>query len=290
MRRPLILVWLLWLLLVATRSDVEAYQSVIDGLSAVAFAQVKALLQDVDNPNPIAFRDSVLAIYPELLQPYASAASEVAAEWYTTLRGNAGVTRPFSPILAPDIPTDQLDAGVRYSLTPLFRPQEFIGADVLSLLAGFTQKMIANQGRDTVTRSAVADPVRVGYARIPRTGCCAFCGLMASRGAVYRSEASAGGVVGRGVDPESTAGKRGGQGKGVRLRGAQAAGKKFHDHCRCVVAPQFVGGDNEYMKYTANTFTELYQQSVETVKNKDGFAVTDLKSTLATWRAENGSK
>jgi hypothetical protein len=265
---------------VATRSDVEAYQSVIDGLSSVAFSQVKSLLQSLDTPNPIVFRDSLLETYPELLRPFASSASEVAAEWYSTLRVNAGAEGVFTPDVAPDLPVEQLEAGVRHSLTPVFRPQEFIGSDVLTLLAGFTQKMIANQGRTTITNAALADPVLVGYQRIPRAGCCAFCGLLASRGAVYRSEASAGGVVGRGVSADSTAGKRGGQGKGVKLRGTQVTGDKFHNFCRCVVAPRFVGGDNEYMQYSAKTFTDLYR----------GTEGRDLTSTLSSWRKEHGTK
>lgn len=269
----------------ATQGEVEAYQSVIDGLSTVAFGQVKSLLQSLDTPNPISFRDGLIETYPELMRPFIASSSQVAAQWYSELRESAGIAGGFDPVIAPDVPDEQLAAGVRYSLSPVFTPQQFIGSDVLTLLAGFTQKMIANQGRETVTNSALADPVRVGYARIPKAGCCAFCGLMASRGAVYPNEAAAGGVVGRGVSAESTAGKRGGQGKGVKIRGVQERGKQFHDLCRCVVAPQFVGGDNDYMKNTALQFTEMYRQTDGLV---DGS--TNLQATLASWRKEHGTK
>ena len=268
----------------ATQSEIEAYQTVIDGLSTVAYAQLKSLLQQLDNPNPIAFRDALLATYPELMRPFMSSASDVAAQWYTSLRLGAGVRSTYAPVIA-FLPDEQLEAGIRYALTPLFAPVGSFESDIFTRLAGFSQKMIANSGRDTVINSATYDAVRVGYQRVPRTGCCAFCGLLASRGAVYRSAASAGSTVGRGVDASLTAGKVGGQGQGLKARGNQQIGKAFHEHCRCVVAPVFVGGDNDYLKYSQQHFTKLYTQTGGIV---DG--ATNLKATLSSWREEHGTK
>lgn len=281
----------------ATQSEIEAYQQVIDGLSTVAFAQIKALLQSLDNPNPIAFRDALLATYPELMRPFIGSASDVAAQWYKTLRTNAGISSSFRVVPA-QASVDQLEAGLRYSLSPLFQPEKFIGSDVLSMLAGFSQKMIANSGRDTISETAFADPVRTGWARVPRAGCCAFCGLLASRGAVYLSSASAGGVVGRGVDASVTAGKRGGQGKGVKARGSRELQASYHDSCRCVVTPLFPGADNSYVEYTTKYFDDIYRDtpgeklSDYSRRNPDGpqFNSQDLKSTLANWRKANGTK
>lgn len=281
----------------ATRSEIQSYQQVIDGLSTVAFAQIKALLQSLDNPNPIVFRDALLATYPELMRPYMNSAAEVAAQWYTTLRTNAGISSTFT-VLPMVAPTEQLEAGLRYSLSPIFQPEKFIGSDVLSMLAGFSQKMISNAGRDTISSTAMGDPVRVGYARVPRAGCCAFCGLLASRGAVYNSAESAGGVTGRGVDASVTSGKRGGQGKGVKARGTRELQASYHDMCRCAVVPVFPGADNAYVEYTTKFFDEKYAEAIGeklsdySKRNPDGpqFGSRDLKTTLANWRKENGTK
>jgi len=274
---------------VATQSEIDSYRTVIDGLSTVAFAQVKALLQSLDTQNPIEFRNALLLTYPEILSPFLTASGDVAATWYAELRSSAGLRGAVPTFVSARPPQVQLDAAVRYSLTPLFKPateqSEFIGSGILSLLAGSAQKLIANRGRDTVTGLALADSGRVGYARIPRSDACAFCGLMASRGAIYRSEASAGGVVGRGVSAQSTAGKRGGQGRGTKIRGVQSLGSSFHDLCRCVVAPRFSGADNDYMDYTAKTFTDLYTTTGGIVDGR-----TDFKATLASWREEHGTK
>lgn len=235
----------------ATRSEVDSYQSVIDGISAVAFAQVKALLLSLDTPNPIAFRDALLATYPELMAPFLSAASEVAAQWYAELRGAAGIGRAVRPFIAPPPPQGQLDATVRYSLTPLFRPQEFIGSGILELLAGATQKLIANQGRDTILGSSSRDSARSGVARIPRAGCCAFCAMLASRGPVYSSK---------------------------------TAGFQAHNFCRCVAAPVFVGGDNTYVR-------EIATQYAVQLKSTDGLSGSDpTPANLAVWRQVNGTK
>lgn len=275
----------------ATRSEVDSYQSVIDGLSAVAFAQVKALLQSLDTPNPITFRDALLATYPELMAPFLSAAGDVAAQWYAELRANSGVAGAVAPFIAAVPVRGQLDAVVRYSLSPLFKSQEFIGSGILELLAGATQKLIANQGRDTIEGSTYRDRVRVGWARIPQAGCCSFCALLASRGPVYSSAEAAGIVLGRGVDASVTAGKRGGQGKGVKIRGTQGLGNRYHNHCRCVAAPVFIGGDNSYVKYTEEFYTKQYTdlEAADGSIRPLGEALT-LKGVLADWRFTHGTK
>lgn len=237
----------------ATQAEITQYRSVIDGLSAVAFVKLKALLESLANPNPITFRDALLATYPEMMRPFMAAASEVAAQWYTELRLQAGIIGQFVPVPAVDAPPGQLDAIVRKSLTPLFRPQEFIGANILELLAGSTQRLISNQGRETIDQTASKDIVTVSWARHARPGACDFCKMLAGRGSVYRSSSSAGVVIGRGVDPSKAFNadgtrKVGGIGGGVKARGGQQIASHYHDHCKCVVVPTFytiatIGGD-----------------------------------------------
>lgn len=66
----------------------------------------------------------------------------------------------------------------------------------------------------------------IGYRRITSAGACKFCQMLAGRGEVYTSAASASTVVGR----------RG------RPRGKQALGRPFHDNCRCTVQPIYGDG------------------------------------------------
>lgn len=245
----------------ATRAEVDEYESVIHGLSTVAFAQIKSLLQTIDDPNPIVFRDALLEAYPELMAPFLATAGEVAAEWYTDLRGKVGLKAPFTPKPAPAPPTAELDADVRYSLKPLFAPAgEFIGSEILSLLAGFTQKLIAGQGRQTIESSAFADPARVGWARIPQPGCCAFCALLASRGAVYSSAETAG------------------------------LGNAYHKFCRCVPVPVFPGGDNALALRTEEHFGDLYADLESATGQRPVGAAVNVTEVLADWRHTHGTK
>lgn len=241
-----------WRRIVATRSEIDSYQTVIDSLSTVAFGQLKTLMIGLDDPNPILYRDRLLAAYPDLVLPFTDAAGQVSAQWYLELRSEAGVKARFDPPSIPAPPQQQLEAGVRYALSPLFQPQRFIGSDALSLLAGFTQRMIANAGRETISASTAAETTRTYWQRVPRPGCCAFCGLMASRGAVYRSQ--------------------------------DTAESHYHDFCRCVAAPRFPDADNGYLDAVEQRFSDQYKEVATEVGGS-----RDLKATLSEWRKEFGT-
>jgi hypothetical protein len=61
-------------------------------------------------------------------------------------------------------------------------------------LEAIADKQIKQVGRDTITRSSIADPDAAGWERVvtnrSRTGPCKFCRGLASRGAIYREESA----------------------------------------------------------------------------------------------------
>ena len=67
--------------------------------------------------------------------------------------------------------------------------------------------------------------------------------MLAGRGPVYRSQAAAGSVIGRGSDRSGfdDDGNRlsGGIGSGVHARGGQELAASFHDDCNCTTVPTF---------------------------------------------------
>lgn len=92
-------------------------------------------------------------------------------------------------------------------------------------LAASAQRLALTGSRDTVDATVdVGGPI-VGWRRVVDEDPCAFCAMLASRGAVYTSEAAAAQVVGR----------AGG------IRGTRALGMAFHDGDECVVEPLYVG-------------------------------------------------
>lgn len=258
-------------------ANVAAYSSAIDGLSTLATRDVKAVLDSLSGSNPAAFRDALVEALPDILDPYGIMAGEVAAQWYMELREASGVVEIFSasPALAPD--RERSEVLARWAVAPLFNQSD---STVLSLLSGGVQRLVAGTGRDTIRDNVLRDPVKVGYSRIPRAGCCAFCALLAGRGAVYRTAEAAGGVVGRGVTAASTAGKVGGQGAGVKARGTLAVGaSKYHDHCHCVAAPVFSG--DQFAVESRDKYRAMYDESL-VAGGKTGAIST--KGTLALMR------
>lgn len=71
--------------------------------------------------------------------------------------------------------------------TPLV--QALLTAEAAAAAAALRHAL--NGGRDTILGTVAADPEAIGWARVARGRCCAFCAMLASRGPVYTSEGSA---------------------------------------------------------------------------------------------------
>ncbi|MGW4484326.1 VG15 protein [Amycolatopsis sp. NPDC004368] len=98
--------------------------------------------------------------------------------------------------------------------------------DAFPLLSGVVTKQTLDAGRDAVEQATRDDSEAVGWARVTRPKACGWCLALASRGAVYHSEADATKVTG---------GQRG------RPRGPQDLGNTYHPDCRCFAVPVFSG-------------------------------------------------
>jgi hypothetical protein len=211
-------------------------------LEESAFVDLRALVEALRQPNPIRMRNDLLGAVPELLQPYVTASGELSAVWYEDLRAASSVPGSYAAVTDADVTADRYDALVRWSMTPLFGESS---TTVQSLLVNGAQRIIAGGSRRTIDANARADVASTAWARVAQPDACEFCKMLAGRGAVYRSEQSAGMVIGRGVDPaaafdENGKRKRGGQGKGVKARGERAVGSDdYHDDCNCTAVPTF---------------------------------------------------
>lgn len=235
-----------------TLEDVRAYQSTIDDLTTVATGQLERLLAEIETPDAEQFRDLLVGLLPGLIEPYVGVAGEIAATWYEELRERVEDSALAAGVYGATVRPEQVAAMARYAVSPLFGQSS---STVLALASGSVQRLIAGAGRTTVRENARRDRTRVGYARIPRPGCCAFCSLMASRGTSYRSEATAGGQ-----------------------------GNEFHDRCRCVVAPVFRG--DTFAKEVSAVHMAIYRESIA-VRTDNAI---DTRQTLANIRSATGSR
>lgn len=183
-----------------------------------------------------------------LIQQYALASTAVAAGYYEHERQEAGGRTRFTVPIADPPPAEQVQASLAWATAPLWHDppdRELAQSQVM----GAAQRLVVNAGRETLARIVTSDQYAIGWARIP-TGSktCHFCALMCSRGAVYRSEHTAG--------------------RGVNARFVGESRFKWHDHCDCAVIPVFRGQRYEPSE-RIRSWDQLYVESTASVSGKE---------------------
>lgn len=276
-------------------AEVRGYRTSVDGLTLAMVTELELFLSqfDLSTVDPATLRQALIEYLPGIIGPYADAADVLASGWFQEVVEAGGIRA--TVVQSPDLAPARVEALSRWVVRPL---TEQSNSTVLSLLAGAAQRIVADAGRDVIRESVTATNASYGrrvtlFARVPQPGCCAFCAMLASRGFVYSSESAAGSVTGRGVDASVTAGRRGGQGRGVRARGVAQLGDSYHDFCRCVVTPST--DRDPWMRDLIQEYQDMYYMALT---NKDstpgrsglvfGNAVVDTEATLAEMRRQQG--
>lgn len=112
-------------------------------------------------------------------------------------------------------------------------------------VAGAASRHVLDGGRQQLVNTASADEMAVGFCRVTDAEPCAFCAMLASRGPVYFTRATAFRTTGRS--------KRG-------------EGEKYHDDCGCSVEPSF----NRETDWPARNreFEKLWEDTTGDAKGK----------------------
>lgn len=185
-------------------------------LIVLARSDLKTFWATLDHSHPLAVREAMERFYPDLVLAYGSAAASVAADRYDELRDVADVRARFRAVLGDVAPIGQVQASARWAISPLFGTNPNAAAALVAL-SGAAQRLIQQPARATIIRSVHADPASPRYARVPSgPHPCAFCLMLASRGAVYLTEESAG------------------------------KGHDYHDDCWCEPEPVWSGQEPSY--------------------------------------------
>lgn len=152
-----------------------------------------------------------------LVRVYRNISAAAAAAYYAAFREAAQAAGVPATVLAPEIPDGQIATslyvtgrdGLRKALIAGQTPEQ-AQATTLVRASGAVSRHIADGGRQTILDSVAADSEARGWARVVTdSDPCYFCVTLASRGAVYKSE--------------------------------QSAGFEAHDHCACIAIPVFDG-------------------------------------------------
>lgn len=174
----------------------DAYNRSVDGIcSRAESSAVRAVLAavragELSGMGVAEVREQVKAVLEPVAIAYAEAASELAAEWYDMEAEGHGYKLP-AAVTQVDPCGDAVDATVRYQIRKLMDGDAEGFAWACGALA---RDAAARQLNSTIMANAARDRGRgVRFARVA-TGreTCAFCYMLASRGAVYRTRETAG--------------------------------------------------------------------------------------------------
>jgi hypothetical protein len=181
-----------------------------DGANRFRAAQIgltRLLVRDVRGMRrlilPQRLRESVpdwLAAMNAVVAQYARVSAALAADFYDGQREAAGVPGAFTVPLADPPPEQQTEESLRWAVKDLWprEPKEATPAqlqpmDVRLMQAEkkaelVAQKLVADTGRGTVREAVRQDRQATAWARSAARGACAFCKLLASRGAVFKED------------------------------------------------------------------------------------------------------
>jgi len=236
---------------VPAQALVEAHRQEVADVVAVAQADLVESWPTLPLDDAKASKARASSLLTELLQTYGPMAAGAGADWYGEARAEAGTRGSYSPRLDVPVILKQIDTNVGWALSPLYGDAEPDLA--LSRMAGVTQRLTANADRATILTNVRRDPAGVRWYRGTSAKCCAFCAMVASRGAVYRSE--------------------------------QTADFKAHNSCHCFPVVLFPGDAHELPSYYKD-FRDEYETAAEKVA-ADGGKRTQ-SAVLREWRQQTG--
>ena len=211
-----------------TRSDINRLSHATTKITDAADRVLSKFFSAVDLGDPVMVRDAMLELLPALTQEYGDMAATVAAEWYEDMRAKE-VAGKYAARLAPTADPSAVQGSVRWAAGELFTASP---EGTLRLIEGSLQRYVLQAARDTVSVNVVADLARPRFAVVP-TGAkpCPWCVIMASRGWVYLTEASA------------------------------QKHSSFHDDCKCQAVPSWSSEPPRIQGYDPEGYRQLYTKA-----------------------------
>jgi hypothetical protein len=238
----------------------EQHRLVQLGIRAQALNDFKRLWPLWTPTDPRSFADLVTAT-TTLVRAYHPISSGVAASYFTAFRAAEEIDGRAVPVFA-SAPADAMIASSLYATGETAtrqaiaagRPPEDAAQVAFVRTSGAVSRHILNGGRQTILESVQRDEHARGWARITDGDPCAFCLVLASRGAVYKTE--------------------------------QTAEFQAHDHCGCAAEPFYSGSEppraDEFLKtYDAAQQYGLDQGLLQSGPNSPAARVNAVRRYLA---------
>lgn len=127
-----------------------------------------------------------------LAQQFSQAAIALAADYYGDARSFARVSGSYTPPVIAPWDEASLKAYIDTALKSFEQQLRTDTADFDAQVDQLVAQMALDAGSREIFAAIENDPKPTRFARVTRPGACAFCLMLAARGAVYRTEQTAG--------------------------------------------------------------------------------------------------
>lgn len=138
-------------------------------------------LLDATDPTTLA---TFITAVDAVTHQFGRISGNEAAKYYEALRLQEGIRGVFRALPAPPADSAKVDASIRWATKDLWQPNAD-PSSIKSLVTNVTEKNVLDTGRQTILNATKNDRRAKGWARETEPGACAFCAMLASRGAVY---------------------------------------------------------------------------------------------------------
>ena len=234
----------------------------------LALREIRSFWRTLDFDNPVAAVLALEEFLPVVVQEYGELGATAAADFYEELReASPAARKAYNALLAEPPNVEQIRKSAKWTAGPLFKQTAeghlFLPAPepekALARVIDITDRFIKQQARDTVTLNVERDPARARFARVPSGATtCAFCMMLAGRGAVYASGRSAG------------------------------YASQYHGHCDCVPTPVWDDTDLDRIKaennYDPDSLRGVYEKAK---RNADSDSLKGEGGILAAMREQS---
>lgn len=169
-------------------AQLTEYKAGQDEIDRLVRRDVQQLWDGIGVVEPDRKRDLLMDLIPGLVVAFGPIAATLAAEFFEDTVGSAAV-------LGAAVPDEAVTQSTRSVIGGLWNGSPGTARDRLTELV---VRHTRQYGRSTIRASVEASGSSVRFARIlsysSKRGPCAWCRMLASRGAVYHSEITAGGL------------------------------------------------------------------------------------------------
>ena len=183
---------------VSDNREVAAHYATQAGLSAGLFAALRKLWPTLSPTELQQTFPHFLRGVTALVARFQEASISLSADHYEAMRDAAGVPGRFSPPIIDPWAEEQIQAYIAKAseelLNGLLVDEIYLAditAEIQAEVDAASQLLVMNAGRNELIAAIEADREAKGWARVTKPGACAFCLMLATRGAVYKSEKTA---------------------------------------------------------------------------------------------------